>query len=186
MHRFLSSALILVAGCAPALHVQPAPGDPHATVKVRMVYHSPPETLLAERVMIDDGRLDEGSFGGGSGTNVRAVRVAPGVHRWRVRSVFSHNETRMVQEQYTERYQCGTQRMGNRDQPRYCNRTKYRTVQKTERILDARCDIDQTHVVDHGTVYVAQYDFYEHDHCQLSWFRQVTNADGSFQLVPAI
>lgn len=185
MHRLLPVTLILAGACAPPLYVQPSALEPHGTVKVRMVYHESPDTTLRERVVLDETRV-EGRFAASRDTRVMPVRVTPGSHRWRIRAGFSHTELRRELETYQEREQCGTDRdINGNTRTRYCSRTKQRWVQRQVVVSDGQCQVDQTHTVQHGVTYVAQFDYFGHDRCTLRYLEQRTRPDGSFDLVPA-
>jgi hypothetical protein len=185
MHRLLPLALIAcAAACAPPLYVQPSIDDPHGTVKVRMVYHEAPRTHLAERVVIDESRI-EGRFRPSRDTRVMPVRVAPGAHRWRIRAVFSHQEQRRVQENVQERYMCGTEQVNGISRTKYCTRNRTRWVTRLVTVNDGSCQVDQSHVVRQGVSYIAQFDYFGHRRCTLRYLEQRTRPDGSFDLVPA-
>ena len=185
--RFLSAALIAVsfAGCAPPAYVEPAVNEPHGTVKVRMVYHRPPSTQLSEKVLLDEFSVTR-RFAGSRQSNVTAVRVAPGDHRWRIGSTFSHMVSKRVLETYQERYSCGTERNGNYTRTRYCTRTKQRWVTRYETVVDAACHVDSNQPVRPNATYLVQFDFYGHNRCRLTYLEQHANPDGSFELVPVV
>ena len=164
------------------MYIAPTSNEPHGIVKLRIVYHQPPDTQLEERVVLDDFTLGRQFMNAREGS-VNAVLMRPGPHRWRLRSQFSHTESRREMEQYQERYSCGQDGSG---QTRYCTRTQTRWVTKYPTIIDARCDVDQTHVVQEGRNYVAQFDFFGNDRCTLRYFEQRPRPDGSFDLVPRI
>ncbi len=185
MPRLLPLTLIFLAACTPPLYVQPNVSEPHGTVKIRMVYHDPPQTSLNERVVLDETRV-EGRFRPTRDTRVMPVRVTPGQHRWRIRAGFSHTELRQRMETYQERYQCGTDRdINGNSRTRYCNRTKQRWVQRQEVVSDGGCQVDHTLTVREGVTYVAQFDYFGHQRCTLRYLEQRAQPDGSFDLVPA-
>jgi hypothetical protein len=186
----VTAALSLASGlaCGPPRFVEPKASDPHAVVKIRVVYHARPGPSLRETITLDTFQVAQGSaerqieypF-------TRALRVPPRPTRWGVNATFYHSESRQVQVQVAERYACGTYQSGSGPYAttitNYC--TRYRTETRTQSVPvdDAVCNESLNQVVRAGAAYLVQYDFYDEGKCTLTCSEQ-TNVGGNVALSP--
>ena len=164
--------------------------EPHATVKIRLNYHSPPQTNLEEVIAVAEHRLrvppavNRGSRRDGTVHH----RIRPGVSAWSIRPSFTHSVQHQVREQYQEREACGTERVGYgataRTQTRYCNRTRYRTVFRTRTVVDGACDTRFLLDARAGSTYVVQFDYFGHHSCAVRPFIERVGTGGQLELFP--
>ncbi|MEM6958830.1 MAG: hypothetical protein AAF645_24325, partial [Myxococcota bacterium] len=177
MSRWAWLTLMSFAGCARPMYQQPALDAPHASVRVRLAYHSPPTTALGEQLVVGGQRLPltPVRLRGESRDATMHFRIRPGVAAgWQMSSVFSHIESRMQMETYQEQYSCGSEsyRVGDTTQTRtrYCSRTRTRQVIRNVEVVDASCEGNAALLPQVAANYIAQYDFYGHERCRLSFF----------------
>jgi hypothetical protein len=160
-------------------YVLPTENEPHALVKVRVVYHASPGPQLSQLVLINNERIELPSPPRLPGEITRAVPVRPMATRWDVRTEFFHTVSVPQIQTYTttSSYPCGRST---------CTRsqTHTRTVYVHHRIIDAACAqaAGQGPVV--GGIYLLNYDFYASGHCTLMCMRQWQQPDGSFRQTP--
>jgi len=172
------AAAVVVVGCYSP-YVLPTENEPHALVKIRVVYHDHPGPELSQLILINDERIDIPHPPRQPGEIARAVPVRPIATRWDIRSEFFHTITVPRTETYTttSSYPCGNST---------CTRTEThtRTVYVQQHVTDAACSqvVDQGPVV--GGIYLLHYDFFAHRHCSLLCMRQWEQPDGSFRQTP--
>jgi hypothetical protein len=186
---------LLAAACGAVSHpvyLSPKSSEPHALLKIRVVYRDAPSTSLDEQVTLDGlplPGLPLDTFR--DRRYVRALRVRPGAQPFVVRSRFHHTVTESRVEHYTEneQYQCGTTTMGTPpntyQQPQYCYRTvqKQRTRYETREVVDAECSREVTFVPVPGQIYLVDYEFHGAE-CELRCAIQVVAARGQLSLAP--
>ncbi|HEX2679294.1 MAG TPA: hypothetical protein VHM19_21735, partial [Polyangiales bacterium] len=166
----------MLGGCV-ARFEQPRLDEPHAVVKLRINYHSFPNTTLHESIQLNRTEVDVTPRGGRGSLDTpltTAVRVRPEPALWHAYSTFSHvvSHVEHRSRQITEQYPCGTQTIGSITSTRYC--TRYRTewydVTVNDTIVDAACEATAQHLPKVGATYLLQYDFYEHRRCSLKCY----------------
>jgi len=188
---------LLLNACVPP-YEPPRSDQPHAIVKLRRTYETTAGTSLAEAVDIDDhSALRESTNSAvAKAPRTAAILAHPIPGTFSVRSEFSHNELRTVQESYqephtnyeTETYSCGsgsgttaTYRSCSRSVSRTTYETRWRTVTKTVQVSDGECSHAVRFAPQDRHVYLLQYTYQAPSACALSCFEQIQNADGTFQ-----
>jgi hypothetical protein len=175
----MAASLAAVAACYHPYRM-PSPSEPHAMVKVRLVYHSRPGPGLAQHVLINGEQMDIPTPPPvGNGEISRAIPVRLEGLRWDVRSTFFHTVMVPQVQTYTttSSYPCGTST---------CVRstTQTRTVMVATQVPDATCERAAGLGPQLDAVYLLNFDFYEDQHCTLACFRQLPAPDGTFQNAP--
>lgn len=175
--------------CGQPRFVEPSPSEPHAIVKIRVVYHKRPGPSLRETITLDKFQIvQEAAERQIDYPFTRALRVPPRPTRWAVNATFYHSTTRQVQHQVAERYACGTTTTGSgvnmRSTTNYCTRYRTETRSETVNVDDAVCSEIVNQVVREGAAYLLQYDFYEEGKCTLTCSEQTSAGNGSVALTP--
>lgn len=176
-------AASIVAGCHPPYQA-PSLAEPHATVKVRVVYHDTPGTELEQAIHLNGHTLSVPPPVTLPGEISRAIPVRLESASIDVNTSFSHTITRM--ESRTEQYQCGvsTYKCGTST----CTRTNYctHTVMKpvTVRATDAACERAVGLAPRQDAVYLLQYDYFASGRCTLACLHEWPQPDGSFRNTP--
>ena len=128
--------------------------QPHAVLKYRRAYLMQAGASLSEVLSVDGYAALNLTVPSQTAATARtdAVMVHPQPATLRVDSTFFHNQTRSVEERYTEQvpytasesYSCGSGygtsyscRTCTRTVTHYRSETRYRTVMRTERVVDA-------------------------------------------------
>jgi hypothetical protein len=162
----------------------PSLAEPHATLKVRVVYHDTPGTQLEQQVLINDHTLPVPEPLTMPGEIARAIPIRLERARLDVRTAFYHQVT--VMETRTENYQCGSTSYSCGTstcyRPNTCTRTV--TVPVTKLIYDATCGQAAGLGPQKDAVYLLQYDYFAHDRCTLACLREWPQPDGSFRNTP--
>lgn len=180
--RLLGWGLWLVLGLSGCVHryTEPAPSEPHALVKFRFLHHQMFRSSLDEILRLDgyDIAIPPGAP---TEPRLRTVRVRPSAvpTEYRFAVDYYHTVTTTRMETRTESYSCGTG-----TQPRTCTRTVTQPVTQTQHVTDAACEARLAHTPLVGAIYLVQFDFYGHDACSASCFRQLDGAGDAFTLVP--
>ena len=193
----LPTIAALLGACIPEYH-PPTLSEPHALVKVRRTYDTIAGSTLYEHLLVDDHSAlsirDPVEL-------ARVARVAsslvyPVPATFVMASSFTHQEMRLVEEQYYEQqmysefvsYDCSSgfgpnavHRSCSRMETRYRPVTRYRMVSKLVDVTDAACQASRRFAPVQDRVYLLQYTFQEHGACSLSCFEQIPNPDGTFQ-----
>jgi hypothetical protein len=203
VHRLLPALTALVAlalslslsSCVRRFE-EPAPNEPHALVKVRIVHHASPGPDLSERVRWNDYAVavpaPSATHAGPMRESIRAVRVRPELAQWRIDTRYSHTVvTQRMETRYrSEQYACGTETTGygqtTSTRTRYCSRqVPYQElVTHHDTVVDGSCTNGAIHTPLAGAVYVLQYDYFGEDRCTMQCLRQLPATDGSFRFIP--
>ncbi len=183
-------ALIILVGCVPR-YAPPSLDEPHATLKVRLVYHSAPGPQLSERIRLGEhgivipptiARRPPGT------TGTFHTRIRPEPARFRTAASFFHMTTQRVQRMRTERYACGTSTTGygntRTTSTRYCSRQVTDWVTQTVQVSDGHCETGTALQPQAGATYILQYDFFAAGQCTLRVLQEHTDPSGAVQLVP--
>lgn len=189
--RLAVPALILL-GCVPR-YAPPGLDEPHATLKIRLVYHAAPGPQLVERIKLGEhGIVIPPSVARRTpGTNgTFHTRIRPEHAYFRTAASFFHTTTRQVQRMRTERYACGTTTTGygntRTTQTRYCSRQVTDWVTETVRVNDGSCEAANAFLPRAGTTYILQYDFFAAQQCSLRLLIEQVDASGAVTLVPVL
>ena len=189
MHALLPALLILATatGCVRR-YSEPAPNEPHALVRIRVVHHTVGGPQLEETVRLNGYAIDMPPVPA-TAPATWAVRVRPEATTWRFGTTFFHIQHRQVLRTHTRQVPCGTTTGGygrsTYTQTRYCSQTEQRWETVAERIVDAACDASSMHLPQVGGAYILQYDYYGHGQCTAQCLRQIPAPDGvSFRLMP--
>ena len=147
------AAVSLVVGCVPT-YKPPTANEPHAILKLRRTYEKSAGTQLSEVVMIGDSAAYRSVTDSRTAATPKndAILVHPVPVDLAFQTQFSHQYTHMVQEQYneqvpyqsTETYNCGTPpsyQTCTRSVTQYRSESKTRWVNRTDTIVDGRCDV---------------------------------------------
>jgi hypothetical protein len=189
----VSAVALAVAGCVPLY--RPATADePHATLKIRRIYEKVAGTRLDERIEVEGHpaivESTASPIASAPKTDALLVHLRPA--RVDLASTFLHQETRTVQEPYTdtvfeletEYYSCGsgtTYQTCSRLVSRSHQVTKYRWVTKLVDVTDATCTQAILIVPADQHVYLIDYTFRDAGVCAATCVEQVsTGTDGSF------
>jgi hypothetical protein len=164
-------ALLGVSACHPA-YQPPSLAEPHATLKLRVVYHHTPGTQLNHLVLVNGHNAGVPEPVYVPGEIARAIPVRLEGTRIDVRSTYSHTITTM--RMTTQTYSCGVGRT--------CSRMV--TVPVTTRVTDAHCAQAAGLGPQRDAVYLLQYDYYGHGQCTLACMRQWPQPDGTFRNGP--
>jgi hypothetical protein len=184
-HSLLAGAafVALAAGCHLP-YEPPSLSEPHATAKLRIVYHDTPRTELDQLLLLNGRRLAVPAPVELPGQISRAVPMRLEDATVEVRTDFFHTIT--TYETRTERYacgstsySCGTSTCYNTT---YCTRTV--TTPVTTRISDAFCARAASLGAQKDAVYLLQFDFYADRRCTLACLREWPQPDGSFKNGP--
>jgi hypothetical protein len=183
------------SGCVRS-YKPPTASEPHAVIKLRRVYETHAGQRLSESVFVAKDRAFQEHSPAAETTAPRndAILVHPTPASLRVATVFSHQETKQVREQYFERvpysemesYNCGTY-----SSPRNCSRTvtkyrsemKWRTVTKTVDVVDGQCERAVALAPVAGQVYLLQYTYHGSSQCHLTCFEQ-SSSGGAIRQTP--
>jgi hypothetical protein len=172
--------------------------QPHAVLKYRRAYLMQAGASLSEVLSVDGYAALNLTVPSQTAATARtdAVMVHPQPATLRVDSTFFHNQTRSVEERYTEQVpytasesdSCGSGygtsyscRTCTRTVTHYRSETRYRTVMRTERVVDAACHNELALTPARDGVYLLELDFQGHRACRLSCYQQIHAADGSFR-----
>lgn len=190
------AAANLVVGCVPT-YKPPTANEPHAILKLRRTYEKNAGTQLSEVVMIGDSAAYRSVTDSRTAATPRndAILVHPVPADLAFQTQFSHQYTHMVQEQYneqvpyqtTEMYNCGTPphyQSCSRSVTQYRSEAKTRWVNRTDTVVDGRCDVTLRLNPKQGSSYLMQYTYQDNRLCSLSCFEQTTLTDGSLQQNP--
>ena len=182
-------AIVACVACGQPRFVEPSPSEPHAIVKIRVVYHKRPGPLMRETITLDKFQIaQESAERQIAYPFTRALRVPPRPTRWAVNATFYHQTTRQVQYQVSERYACGTTTTGSgvyaTTTTNYCTRYRTETRSETVNVDDAVCSEVVNQVVREGAAYLLQYDFYDKGKCTLTCSEQTSTGNGSVALTP--
>lgn len=191
--RWPSAGLLvaLTSSCVPP-YEPPTANQPHAVIKFRRTYDQTAGTRLSEMVDIDEhAALRESTHSSvAKAPRTDSILAHPVPGTFVVRSNFSHQEMRTVQESYQEShttyrmesYSCGSgtsYRTCTRSAPHTEYRTKYRTVTKSVDVSDGSCSRALRFAPKDHHVYLLQYTYQAPSACQLSCFEQVQAGDGA-------
>lgn len=186
--RALSLSILAAAliGCIPRFE-QPAPNEPHAVVKLRVVYHASLGVSLREAIIFNGFLVELGRDLRSVGVPVtRAVRVPPASADWSFTTRYFHVERRLETRYVTERHACGTETTGygqyRSTRTRYCDRQVARQEWVSRDVVDDECSGAARFVARVGRVYVLQYDYFGSGRCSLSCFEQIATGPGTFRL----
>jgi hypothetical protein len=185
-----------LGACVPAYH-PPTLDEPHALVKVRRTYDTVPGATLHETLLVDDHSALRAQVPAGlaAAARIDTSLVFPTPATFVMSSMFTHQEWKMVQEQYTEQemymdnesYDCSSgfgttavHRTCSRMVTRYRPVTRHRWVNRLVDVIDADCRAEHRFAPAVNRVYLLQYSFQEHAACSLSCFEQIPNPDGTF------
>lgn len=167
----LLTLLLATVGCVHP-YEEPSPTDPHAVVKVRLVYHDWPGPQLRETVRLNEFDImlpqDENRR---TSPVTHPVRIRPEVADWHIASAFYHTYT--TTQLQTSTYSCGQTT---------CSRTTPVTV--THTVPDGSCEQRATFAPAAGEIYLLQYDFLAPEQCTLLCMRQVPLREGQFTNEP--
>ncbi len=170
----LPKAAVAIAGALVASCVRqyepPDVREPHAIVRVRVVYHGAPGPQLEEHVRLNGRKIAMPEFRNLRNVPVtEPVRVRPGNSEWTFDADFYHlessRESRSVYDSSSKTY-----------------RTEYHTV--TKAVSDSICSARLGHPVVVGDMYLVQYDFFGNQRCAARCFEQAAQVDGSFRMIP--
>jgi len=189
VHALLPVVLILVlgAGCVHR-YTEPAPTEPHALVRIRVVHHTLGGPQLDETVRLNGYAIDMPP-GSAATPSTWALRVRPEATTWRFGTTFFHVEHRQMMRTYTRQVPCGTTTGGygtsRYTQTRYCSQTEQRWETVAVRVVDAACEASALQRPQVGGAYILQYDYYGNGQCTAQCLRQIPAPDGiSFRLMP--
>jgi hypothetical protein len=194
-YSFFTTLLLLgpLAGCVQA-YKPPTAGEPHAVLKIRRTYETKAGATLTERVMVDEYLALEQQVPVRAvpESDTGAVLLHPATAKITVKALFTHEELKHVQENYTEQesysaqesYSCGslgTFKTCYRTVTRY--RTKHRTrmVHKYVPVVDGTCEPSFTLAPRIGGIYLVQFTYQDRNVCSLSCFEQASHGDGTFK-----
>jgi hypothetical protein len=192
-----ASAGLALAGCFPARYVPPTAQEPHAVLKFRRVYHTRAGTALRESVELGEANAYADAVSSELATAVRmdALLIHPQPAQLRFAVGFTHDETRLVTENYyeqvpysgTESYSCGSypyMRTCTRSTTQYRSEMRTRTVYRTYTISDGSCAGPMNLLPAAGHVYMAEVTYSAPSVCSLSCYEQLPLPGGEFQNTP--
>ena len=196
--RIASLGLALLATACVHPYEAPTPSQPHATIKIRRTFETSAGTQLRETALVSGHSAENTSVAVAEATGPRAsaILVHPRPASFAIGGGFSHWETQMVTENYSEQvpyttiesYSCG---FGTN--PQTCTRTltmyrlvpRTRTVPRSVEVSDGRCAraLDLAPKVDH--MYILDFTYRQNGVCSLSCLEQTAIvSDGTFQTGP--
>jgi hypothetical protein len=164
----LATWSLLAGGCVPA-YVPPSATDPHAILKVRRVYERTAGTKLTERWLLNGHEALSHHIASdiAAAPLADSVLAFPVVTKVEVKSGFSHEELRTVNETYQEQvpyttyesYSCGTgtsYRTCTRSVTQYRSENRTRWVTRMVPVSDGECsqelfvspEVNHTYLVD--------------------------------------
>ena len=179
------SGAALLASCMP--YVQPKRGEPHATAKVRIAYHSTYGSGMQHAVRVNGQRarveLPEGSL---RTPYTTAIRLRPGTATWQFSTTFFHDDWRL-RSRPVQPLPCASNAAAPRSQdPALRAACAYSPSPVSdmvhEQVIDAACDAKLEHVARRDAVYVVQYDFYANGQCTARCYQQRETGQGTFEL----
>jgi hypothetical protein len=161
----------------------PSLDEPHAMVKIRIVYHDRRGPQLDQVALINGERVEIPIPPVIPGEITRAVPVRPEPLRWDLRTAFFHTVLVSQVQTYTtsESYPCG---FGTTMHTCTRSTTHTRTVMVNQRVNDAACEQAAGLLPQVGGIYLMHYDFYAAGRCTLACFHQWPQPDGTFQNGP--
>jgi hypothetical protein len=173
--------MLLLSGCAHE-YQPPKPGEPHATLKVRLSYHAWPGPSLEQTVAVDGDDLrgfPAPAPAGVGGVATHALLVRPGTIGCTVTATFFHNDVTSHAETYetSQTAPCGSST---------CTQVTPHTrlVNHVDRVDDATCTQGLRFRAESSESYLLEYDFLADQRCALKCYRQARHAKGAQASVP--
>lgn len=189
MRRRLSALLALgLCSCVHA-YAMPRSDEPHAIVKLRMVYHVQEGPQRTQFASLNDLAVPVAMPSAMIDSSVTPLLVRLEHTHWVVGASYFHTEQRQVQETYyeNETYSCSEYNYTtHRTEMRTCTRSvaRTRTVTRTVTVTDGACNAEAVHTPGLNDIYLLQFSYFGSGHCELSCYRQIPGMNDTFSLLP--